>query len=129
VNEDLIVVRFDVTSVDSFTADMAASLLQSHILDDEMKEHLEKNPILNVDCLEVWDAIADSLNDRIRMMVDEVLNHAQTTFKILDAISSEDNTTAYALALNLVADLLAYEPAATQIWGFWVADVMGIVKP
>jgi len=128
INGEHIIVRFDAVSTDSFTADMAASLIQGHILDDDMQKHIEKNPALSADCYEVWDAIADSLNAKMRMILGEVMEHAEISFKILDALSAKDYDSAYNHTLDLGVKLVDYEPRASTIWDDWVGKVLHVIK-
>lgn len=128
VNGHLIVVRFDIVSASTFTGNVVDHNMGRYLLDDDMKDHVRKNPSGAEYYADICGAIADSLNDKMRMMRDTVLGHSKMTFKILDALSSGDNASAYALTLNLGAELLDFEPRASKVWGGWVDEILKIVK-
>lgn len=111
----LIVVRFDLNS---------CGYTQGYKFDaDKVLTHYSEG-ILGANKLEVAEALAAALNEKMAMCANEILGHARESYSILDALDIGALDLAYWQALRLAENLQGYEPRAGEIWGNWIEKVI-----
>jgi hypothetical protein len=126
VNEQHIVIRFDLASCGSlgfiFDTDKVMKFYGDVVLADK------GIPMSYEEHTSICSAIADTLNDKMQLVANDVLGHIRMSFDVLDALSGNDDVIAYQTLGQLATDLMTYNPQATKLWSPWCNKVCDMIE-
>lgn len=115
-----VIVDFDLKSVGNkkgeFDRDKVLQYYGAALLDAPNKKAAAQN-------------IADTLNNQMQILKQEVVMHARLAESILVDLHANNNDEAYAGAFELANILREYSPRADQVWVKWLELVLEYTRP
>lgn len=78
--------------------------------------------------LSVASTVANMINDKMKVVIKEVVEHCRCAFKIRCALRDDKLDKASLLVDWLIDQLQLHEPLAGDVWAQWLADVLDYIE-
>ena len=78
--------------------------------------------------LSIASTVANTINDKIKIVVKEVVEHCRCANKIINTLHNDELDKASLLVDCLIDLLIPYDPLAGDLWAQWLADTLDYIE-